>query len=406
MTIKASSQITIVDITDSYSVLLSSEAYTFVGNATGAQAGLSCTTQVIAYQGSQQCSNVTISSIKCPNGISATISDNGTSSPTITFTTTDVITEACEAIISISIDDEDFKIVSIENDDGSQNIYMYENNSSNIVSIVNADGSQSIHVYEDETSDSQKTIISKKFSFSIAKQGVDGEDGKGIKSSEISYQVSSSGVDIPTGEWIPNIPETSVDTPYLWTRTIITYTDDTTSESYSVGSTPEGYQEADENIRQTILDQNTSIISDCESIIMSALESYVLTSNYDEFKQTVSSQLELLSDELTLSFNTTTQRINEIDGNLQNEITERSKLFSFSEENGLIISAGDNAMSIRIDNDIVSFEKNGERFGWWDGIDFHTGNIIIDVTERAQFGNFAYVPNSDGSLSFLKVGGE
>ena len=44
-------------------------------------------------------------------------------------------------------------------------------------------------------------------------------------------------------------------------------------------------------------------------------------------------------------------------------------------------------------------------FGSWDGNDFYTGNIVVRVTERAQFGNLAFVPNEDGSLSFLKVGG-
>ena len=60
-------------------------------------------------------------------------------------------------------------------------------------------------------------------------------------------------------------------------------------------------------------------------------------------------------------------------------------------------------MQLRLDNDVVRFFKNGKEFGWWDGVDFHTGNIYVDVYERAQFGNFAFVPRSDGSLSFLKV---
>jgi hypothetical protein len=54
---------------------------------------------------------------------------------------------------------------------------------------------------------------------------------------------------------------------------------------------------------------------------------------------------------------------------------------------------------------MISFKKNGQQFGWWDGTDFHTGNIIVDVDERAQFGDFAFIPRSDGSMSFLKVGG-
>ena len=44
MAIKSADQITIVDITDAYSVMLTSEAYTFVGGTSGAAAGLSCET--------------------------------------------------------------------------------------------------------------------------------------------------------------------------------------------------------------------------------------------------------------------------------------------------------------------------------------------------------------------------
>lgn len=44
-------------------------------------------------------------------------------------------------------------------------------------------------------------------------------------------------------------------------------------------------------------------------------------------------------------------------------------------------------------------------FGSWDGSDFYTGNIVVRVDERAQFGKLAFIPNRDGSLSFRKVGG-
>lgn len=104
MGIKASSQITLTDITDAYSVFLTSESYTFIGDTTGAPSGLSCTTQVAAYCGNQQCSKVNISTILCPTGISAIISDNNTSSPTITFTTTATINSACEATIPVEVD--------------------------------------------------------------------------------------------------------------------------------------------------------------------------------------------------------------------------------------------------------------------------------------------------------------
>ena len=104
MAAKASCQVTIADITDAYSAVLTSETYTFMGNTSGAPIGSACTTQAMAYQGDTQCSKVTIGTISCPTGISASVSNNGTASPTITFKTTAVIAVACEASIPVIID--------------------------------------------------------------------------------------------------------------------------------------------------------------------------------------------------------------------------------------------------------------------------------------------------------------
>ena len=71
-------------------------------------------------------------------------------------------------------------------------------------------------------------------------QGVKGNDGKGIKSTEVTYQIWANGTSTPTGTWSSTPPKTTADKPYLWTRTVITYTDNAQSTSYSVGSTPEG----------------------------------------------------------------------------------------------------------------------------------------------------------------------
>lgn len=71
-------------------------------------------------------------------------------------------------------------------------------------------------------------------------KGDTGATGKGVKSTAVTYQASSSGTTIPTGVWSATPPATSAGKPYFWTRTIITYTDNTTSTAYNVGSTPEG----------------------------------------------------------------------------------------------------------------------------------------------------------------------
>lgn len=70
----------------------------------------------------------------------------------------------------------------------------------------------------------------------LAKQnkGQDGKDGIGIQSSTVTYQAGSSGVSAPTGTWSDAVPNVAAN-QYLWSRTIITMTDRSTSTTYSVG---------------------------------------------------------------------------------------------------------------------------------------------------------------------------
>lgn len=79
-------------------------------------------------------------------------------------------------------------------------------------------------------------------------QGKPGPTGKGVKSTAVTYQASASATSAPTGTWSGSPVTTSASLPYMWTRTIITYTDNTTSTSYSVGCTPEGVSVGGRNL--------------------------------------------------------------------------------------------------------------------------------------------------------------
>ncbi len=184
MGVKSADQITIIDVTDAYSVMLTSEAYTFIGGTGGVAAGASCTTEAVAFCGTNQCSavNVTAADIVCPTGISATVETSGTSKVKITFKTTATVSASCEATIPVVVDG---------------------------------------------------ITVNKKFSFAVAKTGATGATGKGIKSTVIDYASSSSNTTAPTSGWQNTPPSVSAGS-YLWTRTTITYTDNTTSVGYSV----------------------------------------------------------------------------------------------------------------------------------------------------------------------------
>lgn len=67
--------------------------------------------------------------------------------------------------------------------------------------------------------------------------GPAGRDGKGVKSYAITYQSGTSGVTYPTGNWLSSIPAVP-NGQYLWSKTTLTYTDNTTSDTYSVAYFP------------------------------------------------------------------------------------------------------------------------------------------------------------------------
>ena len=195
MAVKSADQITIVDITDAYTVALTSEAYTFIGGTTYANAG-SCTTQVIAYQGSDSVL-VTVGTCTCPSGVTASVTNNGTASPTITFTVAaNTVKSACEVTIPLTVngDVEFTKKFSIG------------------VALKGATGAKGDKGDKGET----------------------GAAGKGVASVSVTYQGGSSSTTPPTGTWQSSPPTVSAG-QYLWTRFIFNYTDGTTSSpTYSV----------------------------------------------------------------------------------------------------------------------------------------------------------------------------
>lgn len=153
---------------------------------------------------------------------------------------------------------------------------------------------------------------------------------------------------------------------------------------------------ADTQETQSSLIQQTS-----EAIITEVSRSYVTAEQLTEAVATKSSQFE---DQFLFEFESMKATLDETDAENREQILEIYKYIRFDNGN-ITLGAGDSAITLTLENDLIVFKKNGAQFGWWDGVDFHTGNIVVEVNERAQFGNFAFVPRSNGSLSFLKVGG-
>lgn len=243
MAIKGSAQATVIDVTDAYSVMLTSEAYTFIGNTAGAPIGSSCSTEVVAFCGRTPCKKISITAanIKCPPGITASVMNNNTVSPTVKFMTTAVITSACEATIPVEVDS-----VTINKK------FSFAVAKTGATGSTGAQGPQGIR---GETG-------------AQGPQGVKGETGaagRGIKSTAITYLTGTSATSAPSGTWLSSPPQADPSNPYLWTRTIVTYTDDSTSTSYSVSSSIDGIEVGGRNLLRNSGDLTKWI---CESGII------------------------------------------------------------------------------------------------------------------------------------------
>lgn len=92
---------------------------------------------------------------------------------------------------------------------------------------------KTVWTYTNNTSETgyQKTYIAK--DGNDGDDGLPGKDGVGIKLTTITYASSTSGTTKPTSGWSSTIPNVSAGN-YLWTKTVWTYTDNTSETGYSV----------------------------------------------------------------------------------------------------------------------------------------------------------------------------
>lgn len=174
------------------------------------------------------------------------------------------------------------------------------------------------------------------------------------------------------------------------------------AESMIFSATGKTVDETISDTQTAMSQQNAETIALCNQAIKDALDAYVQDGDYAKFVEAVQEQMANMEATITKNFKTNSEQTKEVGSDLDNRFQELRKYIRFG-DNGIEISAGENALKLVLDNNVIYFEQNGVQKSWWDGNDFHIGNIKVDVSERAQFGNFAFIPRSDGSLMFLKV---
>lgn len=115
--------------------------------------------------------------------------------------------------------------------------------------------------------------------------------------------------------------------------------------------------ESSSQVIQATHQQITDLQQNVNSIILSALENYVETGDFDSYKEEVSTKLSVLTDQLSIDITKVTERIDKVDGDLQSKYSEITKAFRFTSD-GLIIGETGNEILLRLDNDVLQFVRN------------------------------------------------
>lgn len=253
MAIKAVNQIDVIDLTDGYSVILTNDNYTFLGTTNSVNGTQTTTTQVMALCGSEQVS-CTVGTIACPTGISA-VSDGKTPQPTITITATSALTQSGTITIPIVIDgitiNKTFSYSIAFKGQTGQNGTSVTVKSTSVTYQVGTSGTTKptgewkadVPAVPNGQFLWTKTVVQysdgkSTEAYSVSYKGTNGTNGSNgtsvnITSTSVTYQVFTSGTTTPTGTWSPTVP-TVPNGQYLWTKTVVNYSDGKSTESYSV----------------------------------------------------------------------------------------------------------------------------------------------------------------------------
>ena len=103
--------------------------------------------------------------------------------------------------------------------------------------------------------------------------------------------------------------------------------------------------------------QITDLQHNVNSIILSALENYVETGDFNSYKEEISTKLSVLTDQLSIDITKVTERIDNVNGDLQAKYDSITKAFRFTSD-GLIIGESGNEILLRLDNDVLQFVRN------------------------------------------------
>lgn len=253
--------------------------------------------------------------------------------------------------------------------------------------------------------------------------GENGDPGKSVVSIEHEFYLSTSKTEQTGGEWVLVQPEW-IDNTYLWIRNKITY-----ENPYSIEYT-EPYVDASWEVSGIVQDNLDEYINSNDSRVeviekdvtdvskdasnanstidglINELGSYAKkdeipdTSNFTTVSE-VNTLINKSNDNFTVKIEEINRLLNELGETSNENFSQFFKYFKFDTD-GLTIGRSDSIIRLVMDNDIVKFMCEGKEVAY-----FSDSKLFItdgEFVNSIKIGKFSFLPKSNGSLDFKKVG--
>lgn len=154
----------------------------------------------------------------------------------------------------------------------------------------------------------------------------------------------------------------------------------------------------------TYVNQSISSIKQDSDAIWAAVEDRaVAKSEYETFSEIVRNILQMEADGTTMLFQTINESIKQVGDTEASHYAELLTYIRFS-ENGIEIGKEGNAITMQLDNDSLDFYNNGTRVAYISDNQLYItdGRFLRSV----RIGNYGFIPEANGSVSFTYLGGE
>ncbi len=160
--------------------------------------------------------------------------------------------------------------------------------------------------------------------------------------------------------------------------------------------------EATEIVQHEIMN-NTSIIQSAQQIILSALEDYVTTSDFNALQSTIQTTLSVMAGTIEANFTETSSEISTLNGEMSQQF-ETIRGFIRMSASGIVIGESTSQIKLKLENDILYFFTGDE-----DSVStenaiayFSAGKLYVNTVQiltGMRIGPFAWMPESD-NLNF------